>query len=62
MYIILNIYAYFAYMYYSKSIAIKVNNKNPICFNVRRITTQLNETLLLYSIQCSLYWKHFHFF
>lgn len=27
----------YGYVYYSKSIAIKVNNKNPIDFNVRRI-------------------------
>lgn len=31
-----NIYAYCPYVYYSKSIAIKVNNKNLISFNVRR--------------------------
>lgn len=40
--------------------AITVNNKNPVSFNVRRIKTGQSETSLLNSIQCSLYWKHFH--
>jgi len=47
-------------VYYSKSIAFKVNNTTPISFNIRRIKIELNETLFLNSIQCLLYWKYFH--
>lgn len=52
MYISQNTCVYYAYLYYSKSTPVIVNNENPNSFSVRRTKIGLRETLLLNCLPC----------
>lgn len=52
MYISQNTCVYHAYLYYSESTPIKVNNENTNSFSVRRTKIGLRETLLLNCLPC----------